>query len=185
MRYHYTLPSDAATEWRPAFGYEGIYEVSSLGHVRRVVGDRNAVAGMIMAVRVSRTNDYPAVSLSRGGVCRTHFLHQIVAESFHGPRPVGMEINHKDRNKCNPAADNLEYVTRSGNRNHAYANGVVAAHGRAKPIAKLDDQTARDIYRSQELATVLAQRHGVSLSTICDIRHGRTWKHAVGTEVEA
>lgn len=47
-------------------------------------------------------------------------VHQLVAAAFIGPKPKGKEVNHKDGNKKNNRADNLEYCTRSENILHSY-----------------------------------------------------------------
>lgn len=50
--------------------------------------------------------------------------HQIVASHFHGDRPPGLTVNHKDGNKTNNRFQNLEYVTRSENTLHAISSGL-------------------------------------------------------------
>src|SRR5258708_1836344 len=52
-------------------------------------------------------------------------IHSIIAECFVGPRPKGLSINHKDGNRWNNSADNLEYVTPSYNTKHAFLLGLM------------------------------------------------------------
>ena len=49
-----------------------------------------------------------------------HFAHHLVAAAFLGPRPLGMQINHKNGIKTDNYFTNLEYVTPSQNSWHAY-----------------------------------------------------------------
>lgn len=76
-----------------------------------------------LKLRVSDTG-YLNLSPTRDGKSYTLYAHIWIALVFLGPRPRGMEINHKDGNKLNCAAHNLEYVTPSQNVNHAYATGL-------------------------------------------------------------
>lgn len=50
--------------------------------------------------------------LAKRGVRGGFYIHQLVAQVFIGPRPVGKEINHIDGDKYNNHYTNLEYVTR-------------------------------------------------------------------------
>eukprot|EP00438_Fugacium_kawagutii_P020120 Skav226972 [mRNA] locus=scaffold51:394229:395170:- [translate_table: standard] len=75
------------------------------------------------------------------GYCVTQVLgrhvpvHRLVASAFLGPaessRPY---VNHKDLNKQNNAADNLEYVTAAENVAHFHANSSVNRSGGCKPV---------------------------------------------------
>lgn len=57
-----------------------------------------------------------------GGKLRS--VHALVAEAFIGPRPSGLEVNHKDGDKRNNRPENLEYVTRSENMRHCFRIGL-------------------------------------------------------------
>ena len=62
-------------------------------------------------------NTYQAVTLSIGGKYIDRYVHQMVAETYLGPRPEGHVIDHIDGNMSNNSASNLEYVTREENIN--------------------------------------------------------------------
>jgi hypothetical protein len=128
-----------AEKWLPVAGYEGRYEVSDLGRVRRVAGGPGARAGRILR-RLRAGRGYYQVFLGggTGSRPRPHKIHKLVAEAFHGPRPEGRHINHKDADKRNNAAENLEYVSHGENAEHAARNGLNAA-------AKLTPESVRRI----------------------------------------
>lgn len=86
-------------QWRNVPRYEGRYQVSSFGAVRRVGGKM---------LKPSYYRGYARVSL--GNKQRT--VHRIVAEAFIGPLLPGIKVNHKDGNKGNNRIENLEYMTR-------------------------------------------------------------------------
>lgn len=54
------------------------------------------------------------------GVVWTVKVHALVAAAFIGERPEGLDVNHKDGDKTNNRACNLEYVTRSENVLHSF-----------------------------------------------------------------
>lgn len=166
-------------EWQPVIGYEGWYEVSSLGHVKRVKGDDNTFAGKILKEHVSKRG-YARVSLSKNNRVHVQKIHIIVAEAFHGPRPLGYVINHLDGNKLNNAAKNLRYDTPRENSLHALAMGLCDMNrGERHYKAKL---TEVDVKKIRELANNLSQREiakmfGVSHPSIGNIVMRKNWKH--------
>ena len=102
--------------WQPVDGYEGLYEVSNRGQVRRVK------TGRILRPS-AKGPGYPAVSLSEHGKVKTRYIHHLVAFAFIGKRPDGMDINHKDCDKENNAVGNLEYISHVENQRHAVQMG--------------------------------------------------------------
>jgi hypothetical protein len=49
------------------------------------------------------------------GPSNNPYLHDLVAETYIGPKPKGLIIDHVDGNRLNNAPKNLEYVTYSEN----------------------------------------------------------------------
>ncbi len=63
---------------------------------------------------------YMRVQLCNGKHKPRFFVHRIVAELFI-PNPLNLpQVNHKDGNKKNNHVDNLEWVSASDNRKHAF-----------------------------------------------------------------
>lgn len=124
-----------ALEWRPVVGFEGLYEVSSEGHVRRVGPTKGARVGRCLNPTHGGRGPYYFVTLRRNGRSHSPVVHRLVAAAFIGPCPDGHEVNHKDGTKRNNRVENLEYVTRSQNTKHAHDMGLFPS-SRAKRALK-------------------------------------------------
>lgn len=95
-------------EYRTIDGWP--YSVNEYGDVRN---DRN---GHILSQDIS--SGYSRVHLCDSGKSKTELVHRLVAKSF-VPNPMGKpEVNHKDGNKQNNSAENLEWVTGAENKKH-------------------------------------------------------------------
>lgn len=92
------------------------YVVSNTGRVRREGSDKDH--------SIRDRKGYFAVDLYENGKRTTERVHILVAEAF-VPNPDNKPmINHKDGNKHNNNAENLEWVTRKENCSHAWKNGL-------------------------------------------------------------
>lgn len=110
--------------WKPIEGYEGSYEVSNDGRVRgldRIV-KRSTSPRFVRGVEIkpNYTNSgYKIARLRKDGVSRPFYIHRLVAAAFVA-NPNGYNIvNHKDENKLNNNADNLEWCTFGYNLQYA------------------------------------------------------------------
>ena len=93
--------------WKPVKDYEGIYEVSSLGRVRKVVNE--------MILHQSDCGGYRTVGLRKDGKWHSKRVHQLVAKAFLPNPDMLPEINHRDENKANNCVENLEWCDHSYN----------------------------------------------------------------------
>jgi hypothetical protein len=180
--------------WHAIYGFEGLYEVSNLGRVRRVgKAARNgkgrgggAVIGRVLTTNVT-PHGYVHVQLYRDGKPENRQVHRLVAEAFIGPREPGLEPNHKDGDKTNNAPSNLEWLTRSDNMLHAYATGLrkpaTVPSGENHHGVKLTDDQVRQIRQLFKPRTYgaprLAREFGVGHFTIYSVVKGRTRRGAL------
>ncbi len=126
--------------WRSVRDYELEYQISSLGNVSRVGKATGAKVGRILKPGTNRKDSgYLFVFLYKGGLSRVRYVHRIVAEAFHGGAPEGHEVNHKDGDKRNCRADNLEWVTKKENAVHAVkvlGRGNIGRTGADCPLSR-------------------------------------------------
>lgn len=164
-------------EWRPVVGWEGSYSVSNLGRVRRERAGRSTRIGRVLTP-IPHANGYQCVTLFDHGRQKTALIHTSIAAAFIGPRPPGLQINHKDGVKTNNAAENLEYCTSSENIRHSYRLGLSKPRpGELSGNAKLTERDVLVIRSAGGTHVEIARRFGVCRQTISDIKARRTWKH--------
>ena len=107
--------------WKDIVGFEGIYQVSNTGIVRRIYPNRTKTLKQCRAG--GRTNkEYLYVNMSANGKYRCSSVHRLVAEAFCKKGPRQNEVDHIDGNKFNNNASNLRWMTHLGNV-RAYLNG--------------------------------------------------------------
>lgn len=107
---------------------------------------------------------------------KVYFVHRLVAELY-VPNPENKpHVNHKDGNKRNNRASNLEWVTNKDNRKHAVINGL-QIQGEKCPWAKLTRSDVIFIREHQEIdRKELSEKFRVSPRTITDVRNRKSWK---------
>lgn len=177
-------------EWRDIVGYEGRYQVSSLGRIRSTDYDRVDKNGKVYKRKgrflkpQKHSGGYQCVSLGAGN---QFFVHRLVALSF---LPNQKEtVNHKNSNRSDNRLENLEWASQKENNIHARAHGLYdkAYHlmrtprGEASGLSLLTESQVLEIRKiySQRRKTQrqIADMFGVSHPTIQKIVYRQTWKH--------
>ena len=166
--------------WCPINGYEGLYSISNFGRVL----SHHWGKSRILKQRVS-PRGYSQVNLTKNSKLTTFRVHGLVAKHFLR-NPNGLtEINHKDENKSNNRADNLEWCTRSHNVN--YGTRISRQRlGVIKGVVQYDRKG--DFVASYDSLTRASREVGLTVSHIagcCKKKYpfagGFVWKYA--TEV--
>lgn len=123
--------SNTPEQWLDIPGYEGIYQASNRGRVRGV--DRVLPDGRKWRGRVLKTSPdgggYLQVGLSLSGTVSRKHVHSLIALTFMGARPVGMEVRHLNGTNTDNRAVNLSYGSRSENMRDAVRHGT---HGEVR-----------------------------------------------------
>lgn len=119
--------------WKKLIGFEGRYEVSNFGQIRSILSNHGKYQEKLKTLRRrSKTCPYLYVQLSVMDTPYHEAVHRAVAKAF-VPNPESKPmVNHKDGNKLNNNAYNLEWVTCTENHNHAYSLGLRNSNGVAK-----------------------------------------------------
>lgn len=162
-------------KWLPVAGFEPFYEVSDEGKIRR------NIAGHFRMVSTERTNrkGYEVVEFCVNDEKTRQFVHRVVATAFHGKIPsVKHMVNHKDGNKRNNRADNLEWVTAKENTVHAWNSGLCKPmRGEMNGRSKLTAEQACEIRNLKGVigAREIAKRFNVSRSTVQQIHQRKKW----------
>lgn len=165
--------------WKDYKDYEGLYMVSNWGRAKSLdtyIKDRNGTVrfckGRILKpVIVGR--GYLKVNLYKNNKQKQYYVHRLVAEAFI-PNPENLpEVNHKDENKLNNNAENLEWCDREYNCNFGTRNEKVAKKC-SKPVVQytLDGQFVREWESIRECG-----RNGFNQGNICMCCQGKLKKY--------
>lgn len=110
--------------WLPVPGWEGVYEVSDTGLVKRVKGGPGKVIGRILKPKIDR-DGYESYGLMDNGKRSDVRGHRLVCEAFHGPAPEDKPLAlHNDGNPRNNHASNLRWGDLSDNQADAIKHGT-------------------------------------------------------------
>lgn len=148
--------------WKDIKDYEGLYQVSNTGKVRKLRFINNIVnkEKIFELSKKHNNHNYCIVVLYKNGKNKTRLLHRIVAETFIENPNNYREVNHKDGNKDNNFIDNLEWCTSSQNKIHAYKMGLKKPSSlglfggnnpKAKSVNMIDKETNKIIKRFNSL----------------------------------
>ena len=163
--------------WKDIPGYEGLYQVSNTGKVKSMSYGHHGVPRIITP---HESNGYQRVLLYNDNKKRkSHRVHRLVWETFVGPIPEGLQINHKDENKSNNSLENLEVMTQKQNLNYGTRN-VRITRSLGKPIAQLDIATGKILKEYPSLNCAIKE-YGMSVFYAVNGRHeqayGFKWKY--------
>jgi predicted XRE-type DNA-binding protein len=160
-------------QWKAVVGYEGIYEVSSLGRIKKVETGRITLGSL--------NNGYRVTSLTKDKKISRVRVHRIVCEAFIPNTESKPVVNHINGIKTDNRLENLEWTTSLENNRHANATGLRKQVGSDNSKAKLNEEKVREIKALYQTGTYkqkdLAEMFGVVQTQISKIISGKLWGH--------
>ena len=160
--------------WK-SFEYRGIiYQVSDTGVI---VGPR----GKSISQRLNKDGYYEVTLGSTNQRNARVKVHRIVALNFVDGYQDSYEVNHKDYNRQNNCASNLEWVTHQDNIRYSSLAGRYnigkhrGSHNGRSKLCEQDVAAIRQMLNSKMPVSHLARQFGVGWTTIQHIKNGDTW----------
>jgi hypothetical protein len=112
----------------------------------------------------------------KGNTISYSFVHSAVAAAFIGPRPQKHDVNHKNGNRSDNRACNLEYMTRKDNLKHM--KEVLGHRNGRKRTLTLDQVQAAllDCHNGMRQRDA-AKKYGVTQAAISSMVRGCHWSN--------
>lgn len=156
--------------WKPVFGFEGLYDVSDHGRVRTV-----------KTARIKKPTPNPKdgrlnILLWNGNKCKMMKVHRLVLFAFVGPPPKKHECCHGDGNPQNNLMGNLRWDTTAANQADRVKHGT-SNRGERCGSAKLTEQQVRAIREDTRIQRLIALDYGIRANTVSRIKSGARWSH--------
>lgn len=158
---------DFIEEWRDVVGYEGLYLVSNMGQIKNV-DNTSKWYGKILKQHLQSSGFYMQAYLIKDGNRRQLLVHKIVAQAFI-PNSYNLpQVNHKDEDKTNNRATNLEWCTAQHNANHGTRNNKIRNGGFPVCEYGLDG----NLIRTWKNSVYIEEIYGCAARTIHDSLSG-------------
>lgn len=152
--------------WKDVKGYEGLYKVSNLGNIKRILFINNKVIkkqDKLLKPQINKRNRI-YITLYKEGKKKNCIVHRLIAEAFI-PNPNNYpEVNHIDGNSLNNNVNNLEWCTKKYNCKHAYDNNL-------SKLKKYNENNKKNIIRNDGIIYDSAYSASKDLNVnVCSIR---------------
>lgn len=164
--------------WKSVVGYEGVYEISDHGRVKRISLPSGKPLNRLLKQSISKQG-YLVVGLCSNSKPKVFGVHRLVAFAFIGGPPSNRHVvAHNDGDKKNNNLSNLRWASPSENLYDTVLHGT--NHGKYYGRkSSFSDRDIEEIRASNIGAKRLSEIYGVSYGTILQILKGQTYRHLI------
>lgn len=128
------MSNEIAVLLAPVVGFEGLYSASNNGMVW-AHPKKSRLTGRWLKERTDNCG-YRYVCLFKDGIRKYPKVHRVVLMAFSGGDAPPLQVNHINGNKQDNRILNLEWITASANRKHAWATGLQVASLAAREASR-------------------------------------------------
>ena len=168
-------------KWKRIDGFP-LYAVSNYGRIKSYNNYHRRCRMRILKPNMTQ-GGYVIIALSDSGKRTTTTVSRLVAKAF-VPNPENKpEINHKNGVKSDNFYLNLEWMTSSENKLHAYHNGLMKPRsGESCGLSRLTEEDVREIRGlAKENPSMtyreIGEKFGATASSIGKIIRRDQWRH--------
>jgi hypothetical protein len=177
MKYRDPLPGE---QWRQLPAPWIRYEVSNCGRIRQYFSKRH----LSPATKPEGYQLQPLRGIN--GERKTHYVHRLVALAW-CEGDTSLTVNHKNLDKRDNRAENLEWVTFSDNHKHAHKlqpwRAEATRQRMSKPVIGKDPQTGVEMRYASLREAGIALGHWNKCANICHaietgrLSYGFSWRY--------
>lgn len=169
--------------WKAVAGYEGRYEISSLGRVRSLPNSRRSTP-LILKPSIAKRGGYLVVRLTSnvtGKWCQASFkVHRLVLDTFVGADPLDRPFGlHRDGNPLNAALSNLYWGTQRENMEdrRRHGRGNIGSRNPRSTLSEAQVIEIKDRLKHRKRGDIarLARELGLNYRTVSAIASGANW----------
>lgn len=136
--------------WKDILGYEGLYQISSLGRVKsleRLKENHTKIQVVPEKIKSLRKikQGYLLVDLYKNNIQTTFRVHRLVADNFLINYENKETVNHINGDKADNRVSNLEWATPKEQNEHFYKNNLKSDASIRKSIAAMNKANSKKV----------------------------------------
>lgn len=172
--------------WKDVVGWEGLYQVSSMGRFKslsreKTLGARGKKIMKSFIMKQNEVKGYLTILFYNNSIRKKYQSHRVVANHFIENTKNKRTVNHINGNKKDNRINNLEWSSDSEQQIHAVKIGLRnKTLGENSNLSKLNEtlvKEIRELHKQKVKQNKLAITYNINRNTVSNIVNNKTWKH--------